>query len=567
MSRALVPSATARPGQVVPGNRWDELEVPALGSWRPTARVSVIVPHYEAPDALAITLAGLARQTYPAALTEVVVVDDGSATPPRVATGHRGLDVTVLHQEDRGFGLARARNTGARAADGEVLVFLDGDMVPEPGHLEAHARWHHVCDHAVTLGFRQHVTFEGIAADDVDAAASAGALAPLFVGREPSRPLWLERHMVRMADLTGDDDDLFRAVTGGNLGVRAQRFWTVGGFDESFTQWGSEDTDLGHRLFLAGAVLVPDGTAACWHQSDSRGLEPHERASLEQQRARLSQTVPHPGFRRLTPGRTFAVPRVVVTVDVGRADHAAVTGTLESLLASDLPDLEVVLSVPTDHPDRVRLRREWSGDGRVVDARRPAHRRTPYSLRVPAGAAVVRHTLDGLLAQMTDRSAPLGVLRVALGDRAPTDADTALLTATRAIGRAELLGADDVLATAGELFGTGWIDGAEVGLTWAPVTELARIRPRPPTTRPAVQAIRPETHRADAGRHDTSRAEVGRPETRRPEVSRAETSRAETRRVAPAVRQRIVRALPTPLRRGLRRVRDRSRRTTAGGGR
>ena len=61
-----------------------------------------------------------------------------------------------------GFGLARARNMGADDATGEVLVFLDCDMVPEPQLVEAHARWHHVHERALTLGFRRHVDFDGI---------------------------------------------------------------------------------------------------------------------------------------------------------------------------------------------------------------------------------------------------------------------------------------------------------------------------------------------------------------------------------------------------------------------
>ena len=71
-------------------------------------------------------------------------------------------DSLVVSQERRGFGLARARNTGAAAANGEILLFLDCDMVPEPQWIEAHARWHHVVDDATTLGFRCHVDFDGI---------------------------------------------------------------------------------------------------------------------------------------------------------------------------------------------------------------------------------------------------------------------------------------------------------------------------------------------------------------------------------------------------------------------
>lgn len=462
-------------GQVVPGNRWDLLDVPALGRWTPTRRVTVVLPYFQAPDALENTLAGIARQTYPADLVQVVVADDGSTPPLLLPTGYRGLDITVVHQEDRGFGLARARNTGAGEADGDILVFLDCDMVPEPHHLEAHARWHHACDHAVTLGFRRHVEFDGIGPDDIDAAARTGSLEPLFDGRSWSEPVWLERHMERMQELTADHDDLFRATTGGNLGVRAATFHAVGGFDETFTQWGSEDTDIGHRLFVTGALLVPERRAACWHQGDSRGLEPHERTSLNQQRARISQTVAHPGFRRVAPGRSFAIPRLLLDVAVDRQDHATITATVESVLASDLHDLEVLLRIPDDHPDRIRLQREWSGDPRVVHDRRDEHVRTPYRVELPVGTRLVPASLDAIVAALSDPDDPVGVLRIPLDATAGAEV---VAVSSRAIGRAAHVGGDDDHEVAAQLFGQRSLDRAQVGLRWAPVTDVSPV-PRP----------------------------------------------------------------------------------------
>lgn len=478
-----------RTGQIAPRNRWDHLDVPGIGGWQPTRTLSVVTPYYQARDALETTLTALAAQTYPAHLTQIVVADDGSDPPLRLADDHLGLDVTVVRQDDLGFRLAGARNLGADAADGEILVFLDADMVAEPDHLEAHARWHHVCDHAVTLGFRQHVEFTGVTPADITEAAHDGSLASLFEGRERSHPVWLERHMERMGELTSDDDDLFRAVTGGNLGIRAELFDEVGGFDASFTQWGSEDTEIGQRLFNAGALLVPERRAACWHQGNSRGLEPHERESLAEQRAKVSQLIPHPQFRRLARGRGFTVPRVVVEVDAGDAPHATVTATLESVLASDLPDLEVLLRLPQAHPQRVRIEREWEGDPRVVLDDRRVHVRVPYRVTIPAGAALEPQTLDGVVWQLSNPDDPIGVLRTTLPDEPPSRR-AVLAVWQRALGRARRGGPsrdDEALLTrAGELFGQRWLSGDSLGLTWAPVDELAgivrrRVRPREPS--------------------------------------------------------------------------------------
>ena len=135
-------------------NDWREASVPDRSTFEPSVPLSVIVPYYDAPSALARTLAALERQNYPRELFEVVVVDDGSPTP--LTSPSTALDVVVVRQEDCGFGLARARNNGARAAAHEILVFLDCDMMAESDHLLAHARWHHSISDALTLGLHSY---------------------------------------------------------------------------------------------------------------------------------------------------------------------------------------------------------------------------------------------------------------------------------------------------------------------------------------------------------------------------------------------------------------------------
>ncbi len=103
--------------------------------------MTVVIPYFERQQELELTLAALTEQTYPRELMQVVVADDGSRTPPDISTVESILDVEVYHQERRGYGAGRARNLGASHATGEILVFLDCDMIPGARHIEAHARW------------------------------------------------------------------------------------------------------------------------------------------------------------------------------------------------------------------------------------------------------------------------------------------------------------------------------------------------------------------------------------------------------------------------------------------
>ena len=367
MTRGSEPasSPSQRPYRVPPaqvrGNDWTALEVADLDSFTPIHFVTVVIPYYERPHELNVTLAGLERQTYPRDLFEVVVVDDGS-DPPLVKP-ETPLDLRVEYQEDLGFGLARARNTGARAASGDIILFLDCDMIPEEQWLAAHARWHHAAGDVLTMGFRFHVETEGLAASDV--LERPGTLARVFDGREVTRPEWIEVHLARTRQLTTDDDDLFRVVTGGNFGMSRSFFETVGGFDETFTQWGAEDREFAYRAFTLGSVLVPDREALCWHQGAGATLTDHERHSLGLQFAKMSQLVAHRVYRHDATGRSFTVPKYVVTLRAGDAPAETILTNVEDLLASKTSDLVVWIEQGSTGDSFEWLRRLTEPDPRV----------------------------------------------------------------------------------------------------------------------------------------------------------------------------------------------------------
>ena len=385
----------------VRGNDWRKVEVPPLEEFVPALPVTVVVPYYEAPEALALTLAALERQTYRRDLFEVVVVDDGSRIPLEQPKG-TSLDVRVVHQEDRGFGLARARNTGASAASHDILVFLDCDMLPEEDWLAAHARWHHALSDALSLGFRAHVEVDGI--DESAIRNRNGSLADLFSGRAVDRPEWIEFHMARTNELTSTADDLFRVVTGGNLGVARGFFELVGRFDETFTQWGAEDTEFGFRSYTRGGLLVPVREAFCWHQGAGAAPSTAESRSLELQRAKIAHLIAHYGFRQASPGRSFTVPQYIVTVETGDVPVEKISATIERVLGDRIYDLIILIE---DRPGDVGfewLRRQFEPDPRIqfVSAGTALEQFPTASFHVtlPAGARVAQDIIYRLRAEL-----------------------------------------------------------------------------------------------------------------------------------------------------------------------
>ncbi len=458
-------SSPDRPAAAVPKNRWDQIPVPELGEWSPTLTVTVVLPYYERPEELERTLAGLNAQTYPAHLLQAIIVDDGSPNePPRPQPGLR-FDVRVVRQEDRGYGLTRARNLGARLAEGEIVVFLDCDMIPERQLVEAHARWHHQARRLMTLGFRRHAEFGEITPEQISEAVRGDSMASLFRPEDVSIPEWIEAHMMRTEQMLSGVDDLYSLMSGGNLGVDRDFYWEVGGNDESFTRWGGEDNEFAFRALVLGGVFVPERRALAWHQGEGHEASDEEVRSLRLQRPKIESLIANPVTRR-SDARIHARPRLTVFIDPGSAEFDMIGTTVDSVLASDFRDLVVGVG-PVSGESHAWLEEAFGKDPRVVVAVEEPElmdrfRLTPVRLRLPAGFAVSAGTIDSILQRVSGEG--VGQIHITLPGIRPREG-MASAWLTRAENRARSIG-EDVSTGIARLFGEWWVSGTSLGL-WA----------------------------------------------------------------------------------------------------
>lgn len=96
----------------------------------PPPLVSAVVPAYNEARHIKRCLESLSHQTFSA--HEIIVVDDGSSDDTALITGD--FPVRLISTPHRGP--AHARNQGARAADGDILVFVDADIECSPNYIE-----------------------------------------------------------------------------------------------------------------------------------------------------------------------------------------------------------------------------------------------------------------------------------------------------------------------------------------------------------------------------------------------------------------------------------------------
>jgi glycosyltransferase involved in cell wall biosynthesis len=197
--------------------------------------LSIVVPTYNRRDILSRTLPTLLRQKGVEGRYEVIVVVDGSTdgTLEMLSGPEWRTHLRVVSQPNQG--LAAARNRGAAAARGEILLFLDDDMMAGAEVAAIHLEEHGAGSQKVVLGalglaegVRRSFLKDGVA--------------------EWSRDL--ERRLSEPGYRIRFDDWSF-----GHASISRALFLSLGGFDKAFVSYGNEDYDLGLRLMKRGVEI------------------------------------------------------------------------------------------------------------------------------------------------------------------------------------------------------------------------------------------------------------------------------------------------------------------------
>ena len=191
--------------------------------------IAIIIPARDAERVLPATLAALGPAP------EVVVVDNGSRDGTAAAAVARGARVVHEPRPSR----AIARNAGARATTAERLAFLDADCVPQAGWLDALDRC--LDDHALV-----------------------GGRVIVETSRPPNRVERFDAAWRFRQEQTITEQGW--AVTA-NLGIHAELFRRLGGFDERYRHSG-EDVDLCLRAGDVGERPVYCAEAAVVHDAE-----------------------------------------------------------------------------------------------------------------------------------------------------------------------------------------------------------------------------------------------------------------------------------------------------------
>lgn len=216
---------------------------------------SIIIPFFEEHwTTLLRTFVGVLNRSPRELIKEVILVDDGSSLRPELKdklddylkTNYPDGLVRVIHSPIR-EGLIRARITGAKAATGEVLLFLDSHCEPShnwlPPLLDPIARDYRtvVCPFIDVIDAD---TFEYRAQDE----GARGAFDwELYYKRLPKLPKDEPR-----PELPFDSP----VMAGGLFAISSKWFWELGGYDPGLEIWGGEQYELSFKLWMCGGRMI-----------------------------------------------------------------------------------------------------------------------------------------------------------------------------------------------------------------------------------------------------------------------------------------------------------------------
>jgi GT2 family glycosyltransferase len=209
--------------------------------FNPAIRVSIVIPYFAKASTLLRCLDRLRHQSLLMCApgeVEIIVVDDGTEGEDIRSTLPE--EVTYLWQRKRRYGIARAKNTGARIANGKYLIFLDPDLLVSENYIDAVLRgFDRFGDRILQTGYLHDYHFKGC--PDPRTEFGVWNIADGLSGR-------------------------FYQLAGGNSAISRDLFLETGGFDEDLIDGGVEDLLFGYLVGqLPRTAMYFSREMAAWH--------------------------------------------------------------------------------------------------------------------------------------------------------------------------------------------------------------------------------------------------------------------------------------------------------------
>ncbi len=249
---------------------------------------SIVIPSYNSSLSLNKTLESINNNILPSSWynnIEIIVVDDGTIDNSIEKVVHdynlRSQIVAKYIKIKENSGRSYARNVGAALAKGDILFFIDSDIIIGKKYIFEHIIRHKFFNKMCLVSFKKDIySFNSF-------KKFLTSMRPKFFSdfrvKKTVDPTWKGIYSSvknkKESNILKDTDyfiefgyrknihiwDLSCMVTTSNISLKRTEFIKIGGFHRAFKGWGFEDTFLGSCLIANGNYIVPVLSTGVWH--------------------------------------------------------------------------------------------------------------------------------------------------------------------------------------------------------------------------------------------------------------------------------------------------------------
>jgi GT2 family glycosyltransferase len=271
-------------------------------------KVSIILPSHNRYPLNLNSLYALENQNFDLSKMEVILVDDSSTDKtPELKKYHPPYHFKYVRTDKKLR--SHTRNIGIKNASGEVLIFLDAEMVVDPNFVMNNYKHHHKKDNVVVIGkknrfysilyqefdckqikeitglMRKNNAVKKTIRNKINKNIKAGKLQRTIKNLEKPIRLIKKKDILNFSSLEPytvfttnissvvkhlgnnfDTSPIAWMACFGNLSVKKNLVEKIGGYDEDFKGWGVEDMEFAYRLQKAGAKFIVDNNLKRYHQ-------------------------------------------------------------------------------------------------------------------------------------------------------------------------------------------------------------------------------------------------------------------------------------------------------------
>ncbi len=256
---------------------------------------SIIIPFYNNLKIFQKCFLALQAQYIPDSIKdkiELIVIDDGSTSKKSLADflrkENRLFNITLL-QLFNNHGRATARNMGILYAKGEILIFLDSDILAGKYLIVNHLLRHQFCKKIAIVGFRENIDYHD---SSIKSQKLRGGILPTpdykkdfrykkFVPENWKRVYKdIDNNQFNKTYFILKDTDFFKKFSlteiygiwslpfmflTCNASVEKKEAIKIGGFDMDFKGWGVEDAYFAYKLIKNRVLILPVISANSFH--------------------------------------------------------------------------------------------------------------------------------------------------------------------------------------------------------------------------------------------------------------------------------------------------------------